>query len=245
MDTDAVRVAGVPTIAEDGAVKPTSMREDTLRVSGTLAVVPPDAVPVMVRECVPVGVAPAPLVVVRVSVLVQGDTPGVQDVGLKDADAPAGSPVPEKVIASPVPPVLVAVMMLVLLVVAPWITEMSRSLARVKVKAGVAVIFKRNVVVFPRGPLSVTVMVMGAVVTAADTGTARESTMSLAQEKPMAAGGVQDAGLKDALTPAGSPVTLLGMKETAEGVPERVVTCMVWVPVVPRRMLTDPPLESA
>lgn len=104
--------------------------------------------------------------------------------------------------------------------------------------------FKGNVVVFPDGPLSVTVMVRGAVVTAADAGTARESTMSLAHEEPTVAGGVQDAGLKEATTPAGSPVTLLGMKETADGVPEMVVTCMVWVPVVPRRILTDPPLPS-
>ena len=105
---------------------------------GALAVAPPDAVPVTVIVETPAGVAPGPLVVARVMVLVQGATPGVQDAGLNDADAPAGRPdteVGENVTASASPVlVLVAVMTLVLFVVAPCRTETSFSLARVKVK---------------------------------------------------------------------------------------------------------------
>ena len=136
MDTDAVRVTEVPTTAEVGAARDTSMREDTVSVSGgtTLAVAPPDAVPVMVSACVPAGVAPAPLVVVMVMVLVQGTAPGVQDAGVNDADAPVGRPDAEKVMASlglAALLVFVAVMMLVLFAVAPCMTEMSWDLARV------------------------------------------------------------------------------------------------------------------
>ena len=203
---------------------------------------PPDAVPVMVRGWTPAGVAPTPLVVVRVRALVQGVIPGVQDAGENDADAPADRPDAENETASPVHPVLVAVMMLVLLIVAPCRTDMSLSLARVKVKTGAAVIFRGNVVVLPRGPLSATVIMGGAAVTAADAETASESVIS--QDEPMVEGGVQDAESKDALTPVGRPVTFLATKETGDGAPELVVTCMVWLSVAPRRMETLPPLES-
>ena len=233
METDAVRVIGVLTTAVAGAINPTSMREETVRMSGgdTLAVPPPAAVPVMVREWTPTGVAPASLVVVIVIVEAQVVHPDAQDVGVNDADAPTGRPNTAegaKVIASAAPLlVLVAVMILALLVAAPWSTEMSLSFARVKVKAGVAVMESGKVVVLPRGPLSVTVMVRGVAVIAAEAGTARDNTISLAHDEPTVAGGAQDEGENDAITPAGRPATLLGTKETAEGAPELVVTCMV------------------
>ncbi len=216
----AVTVIGVLTTADVGAVSATSIREETVRVRGVLAVVPPDAVPVMVSENDPAGVA---LVVVIAKVLVQGVAPGVQDAGVNEADAPLGSPDAEKVTASLVPPVLVAVMTLVLLVAAPCTTEISFSLVRVKVKGGVAVIVRSNAVVLPKGPLSVTVI--GEVAVGVEAGTA--SVRVVSHDEPMVAGGVQDAGLIAAVTPVGRPVTLLVIKKTGAGVPELVVTCIV------------------
>ena len=177
----------------------------------------------------PAGVA---LVVVIAMVLVQDVHPCAHVAGVNNAPAPAGSPATEEgenesASAEPLL-VLVAVMTLVLPVVAPCTTEiLGGTLARVKAKGGVAVIESGKVVVLPNGPLSVTVMVRGAVVTGVPRGTAKESTMSLAHEEPTVGGGVHEVGAKDAVTPAGSPVTLLGRKETADGVPDTVVTCMV------------------
>ena len=175
-------------------------------------------------------------------VLVQEVHPLGQDVGENDTDAPCGRPateVGEKVMASAEPVlVLVAVMTLVLLVVAPCTTEISFSLASVKVKGGVAVIVRSNAVVLPKGPLSVTMT--GEAAAGVDAGTVKVRVVS--HDEPAVAGGVQDAGLIAAVTPAGRPVTLLGIKETGEGAPELVVTRMVWVSAVPRRILTEPPL---
>lgn len=57
--------------------------------------------------------------------------------------------------------------------------------------------------------------------------------------EPGVDGGVQDAGENDAVAPAGRPVTLVGSKETADGVPVLVVTVMVLVPEDPWATLTE------
>ena len=81
------------------------------------------------------GVAPMPLVVVTVIVLVHEVVPGLHEAGLKEAKAPGGRPEAERVTGWEVPPVRVTVMILVLLVVAPCVTEMSVFLEREKPNA--------------------------------------------------------------------------------------------------------------
>ena len=202
----AERVTGWPATADAGAVSLTSTSEETVRPTVVFAVVASAAVPVTVSVYVPVGVAFCPDAVVTVMVLVHDVPPVLHDGDVNEAAALAGRPDDAaNVMPASVPALLVrvAVMMRVLLTVAPCTTAtgVMGDAARVKVRGGVAVIFKENVVVLANGPLSVTVMVRGAVVTAADGGTTRESTMSAAHEEPTVAGGVQDAGLNETVTP--------------------------------------------
>ena len=83
---DAGRVRGVLTTTDEGAVRPTSMREDTVSAISTALIVDPEA-PFTRKPCVPAGVA---RVVESVNVLEQLGS-GAHLSGLKDADTPAGS----------------------------------------------------------------------------------------------------------------------------------------------------------
>ncbi len=163
---------------------------------------------------------------------------------------PINAPVPahamdggEKETGSEGPPLLVTVREPLMVCCCSTKDEPESEGARVKTKGGVAVMERLKVIVFLKKS-SVTVIGMGAAVTDADNGTARRRIISLAHDEPMVAGGVQDAGLNVGITPAGRPVTLLGIKDTSAGVPDTVVTEMALAPVVPRRMLTELALPS-
>ena len=79
------------------------------------------------------------------------------------------------------------------------------------------------------GPLSVTVIEF----VPAEALAAAVIVRATSQVEPVVAGGVQEDGEKDALTPSGRPVTLEDAKETAEGVPETLLTRTVWFPENP------------
>lgn len=225
-------------MAVGAALRDTERAEDTVRRKERFATALP-AVPDTVSAYPPAGetgVALVPAVVVTVMVLVQEVVPGLQEAGLKAALAPEGRPDAESATTWLVPPVAATVMRAVPL--PPCIVEISRSLSRVKVKGGVVVMTRSKEVVCAPGPLSWTVIL--EVPALAVEATPKERVTS--QEEPAVTGGVQEAGVKEAATPEGRPVTLEGMKETAVGVPERVVITRVWVPVVPRRTETVPAL---
>lgn len=215
----AKKVIGASIIAEEGAVRVTLTWDVTVNPTSTDDCELPE-VPVTVIAYVPTGVAPTPEVVERVRVLEHVVTPGLQDDGLNEAEAPTGNPDAAKLTGEAVPAVLVTVIILVLLVVAPCNTETSLLLEVVKVNG---VTIKLKVAVLRRGPLSVTVMrdVPPRVLGAAD----KVSVMS--QVDPGVDGGVQEDEENEAVTPSGSPTTLDETKDTALGAPETVETVMV------------------
>ena len=199
----AERATGRPTTADAGAVSCTAMSEETVRPTVVFAAVACAAVPVMRSVNTPVGVAFCPDVVVTVMVLVHDVPPVLHDGDVNEADALVGRPDAANVMPVSVPALLVrvAVMTRVLFTIDPCTTATGvlGDAARVNVRGGVAVMFRGNVVVLPKGPLSMTVMVRGEAVTCADEDTVRVSVCS--QEEPTVVGGVQDAGVKDAVTP--------------------------------------------
>lgn len=145
----ALIVTGELATADVGAERVTPTDELTVR-SRAVELVGFD-VPYIIIGYVPVGVAPEPEVVKIVSVLIQVEVPGLHEDGLKVAEDPWGRPDTEKLTGAAVPPVLVAVMVEVLPVVAPCTTEILFDLDIEKVNVVTA---RLKFVVLRSGPLS-------------------------------------------------------------------------------------------
>ena len=152
----AVRVSGALAITDDALdTRETVTLEETLSVSDPELEPPVAVVPVMVMGNDPTGVAPEPWVVSMVSVRVQEVDPGLQLLsGLNTADAPCGIPDAESVTDEGDPDVDLTV------------TTLDPELPCTRERDAVSgetvkskdVTTRSNLVLFPPGALSVTVM---------------------------------------------------------------------------------------
>jgi len=166
----------------------------TMTVSETLVVwVALAAVPVTVTVYVP-GVVPMPAA--RVSVEVP---PAATEAGLKEAVVPEGRPLALSVTVSAVPPA--RVVEIVEVVAVPWVAETLAGFALIEKSFGT--VTESETVVLCVLLVAVPVTVIGYVPVIVEA-----STVKVSVELPPA---VTDAGLKEALTPAGNVPVLKAM----------------------------------